>query len=86
MVLVANKADLESDRQVRDTLTILLLSSHGKHWGRSLTPCLSLVYPCTELRIEFSFGRLQVSFQEGEELAQELKVQWNSHSLYTYVR
>ena len=35
MVLVANKADLESDRQVRDTLTllltILLLSSHGKH-------------------------------------------------------
>jgi len=37
MVLVANKADLESDRQVRDTLTILLLSSHGKHWGRSLT-------------------------------------------------
>lgn len=81
MVLVANKADLESDRVVSDTIRQQLMVCIMRGFP-PYTQTLRCLLVCTVhdwvliLGVEFSFILQQVSFQEGEELAQQFKVQW----------
>ena len=80
MVLVANKADLESDRVVSDTIRQQLMVCIMRGFPLILRRCTASYCTIHDrvliLGVELSFILQQVSFQEGEELAQQFKVQW----------